>query len=145
MSGKRLQLARFLMAIRAHLVASSWRGASLIVLNYHRIRAHAGAETKFDDGVFETDVGVFDAQMKWLRARTIMLDEPALLELVRNGSARRGALYSVVTFDDGYVDCHDLVKPILDGLGIRGIFFIPVGILESRKLGWWDQAAYMLK
>ena len=42
-------------------------------------------------------------------------------------------------------DCLTLVKPVLDRLGIRGIFFTPFEMLESRRLGWWDVAAYLLK
>ena len=119
--------------------------ASLLVLNYHRIRAPGQLSSEFDDGVFDADFETFRRQMQWLRSATQVLDEASLLKLGAGADLPRGTLVSAVTFDDGYVDCYTMVKPVLDDLGIRGIFFLPVAILESRGLGWWDIVAYMLK
>ena len=122
------------------------RSASLLVVNYHRLHARADhGPTRFDDGVFDTDVETFRRQMQWLKASTVVLDEDELLSLGQGGELPRGTLYSAVTFDDGYIDCFTLAKPVLDDLGIRGIFFIPFDMMETRRLGWWDVAAYLLK
>ena len=101
--------------------------------------------TRFDDGVFDTDVDTFRREMQWLRAATSVLDEDELMRLGEGGELPRGTMYSAVTFDDGYVDCFDLARPVLDELGIRGMFFIPFEMLETRRLGWWDLVAYLLK
>jgi peptidoglycan/xylan/chitin deacetylase (PgdA/CDA1 family) len=146
MAGKRLQLARSLMAVGAHRVVGRHAPASLLVVNYHRLHASAShGPTRFDDGVFDTDVATFRRQMQWLKAATVVLDEDELLRLGQGGELPRGTLYSAVTFDDGYIDCFSLAKPVLDELGIRGMFFIPFNMLETRRLGWWDVAAYLLK
>lgn len=145
MADRRLQLARLLMAIRLPDFWSRGTSASLLVLNYHRIRAAGQTKTDFDDGVFDVDIGTFRRQMLWLRSATQVLDEAAIHAMAVGGVQSRDRLYSAVTFDDGYIDCFALVKPVLDELGIRAIFFIPVEILSRRRLGWWDQAAYMLK
>jgi peptidoglycan/xylan/chitin deacetylase (PgdA/CDA1 family) len=119
--------------------------ASLLVLNYHRLRASIDGKSKFDDGVFDSDLDTFRRQMQWLKSATTMLDEEGLLKAASGGKLPRGTVCTAVTFDDGYIDCYTMAKPVLDELGIRAIFFIPVEMLESRRLGWWDVAAYMLK
>jgi peptidoglycan/xylan/chitin deacetylase (PgdA/CDA1 family) len=123
----------------------SQSGSRLFIFNYHRLRPTAGSPSAFDDGVFDTEVGTFRRQMEWLRRETIVLDEEGLLTLNEKGRARDGAIYSAVTFDDGYIDCLTLAKPILDEFGIRGLFFIPFQMIESRQLGWWDLASNLLK
>jgi peptidoglycan/xylan/chitin deacetylase (PgdA/CDA1 family) len=145
MAGRRLYLARFMMATGVHGLFSRTMPPSLLVLNYHRIRAPGQAASDFDDGVFDADFDTFRRQMRWLRSATQILDEEGLLRLASGSKLPRGTLFTAVTFDDGYIDCYTLVRPVLDDLGIRGIFFIPVEILERRRLGWWDTAAYLMK
>lgn len=120
--------------------------ASLLIVNYHRLWPIGGVgDSEFDEGVFGPDVNEFRRQMEWLRSATTVLDETALLELWSKNGGRHGELYSAVTFDDAYVDCYSLARPVLDSLGIRGIFFVPIDMIDSRQLGWWDLAAYVLK
>ena len=121
--------------------------ARVLTLNYHRLRPVAAADwrSEFDDGVFDTDVATFRRQMQWLRQETEVLDEAGLMRLASGSVAPAKRLYSAVTFDDGYVDCARLAQPVLDSLDIRAIFFLPVEMLESRRLGWWDLAANLLK
>ena len=145
MVSKRLRVARLLMAMRVPDLWSQRPAATLLVVNYHRIWARGQLSSEFDDGVFDVDVDTFRLQMEWLRDSTEVLDEERLLDVVERGHWPQRQLLSAVTFDDGYVDCYSLAKPVLDDLGIRAMFFIPVGILQSRQLGWWDIAAYMLK
>ena len=146
MSGRRLQFARLLMAMGVHELFARRASASLLIFNYHRIwPSREVRRTCYDDGVFDTDVDSFRSQMLWLKASTTILDEEALLELNSRAGSGTGDFYSAVTFDDGYIDCFRLVKPVLDELGIRGMFFVPFEMLESRRLGWWDIAAYLLK
>lgn len=146
MFGKRLAVARLIQAVRADRILARNLPASLLIFNYHRLRpTDRSWTTAFDDGVFGPDTETFHQQMMWLQSVTQVLDEEGLLELAGKEEIPRGTIYSAVTFDDGYSDCYTLAKPILDQLGIHGIFFIPVGMLESRELGWWDIAAYLLK
>lgn len=145
MSGKRLKLASALVTVRADRLLGR-RSPTLLVLNYHRL--HASAErprSRFDDGVFGPDVRTFRRQMEWLKAATVVLNEENLLSAGTGGRLPRGTVYSAVTFDDAYVDCYTLAKPVLDELDIQGMFFVPVEMIESRRLGWWDVAAHLLK
>jgi peptidoglycan/xylan/chitin deacetylase (PgdA/CDA1 family) len=118
---------------------------SLLIVNYHRIRATKTATTAFDDGVFGPDQAEFLRQMLWLRASTTVLDESGLLELFDQGRGCRGETYSAVTFDDAYADCFSLARPVLEQAGVRAIFFVPIDMIDSRQLGWWDLAAYLMK
>ena len=146
MGYKRLRLARIVLATGLHRAWSGAAPASLIIFNYHRLRpATESGPSRFDDGVFGPDAAVFRRQMQWLKDATEVLDEEGLISLTRNADRPRGVVYSAVTFDDAYVDCHTIARPILDELGIRAIFFVPIGMIEARRLGWWDQAAYLLK
>lgn len=145
MTGKRLKAARILMNTGLAGLLSRGQPASLLIVNYHRIRPSRTAATVFDDGVFGPDVGEFRRQMQWLQSSTTVLDEMGLLELSTRDSGRRGEVFSAVTFDDAYVDCFSLAKPVLDQFGIRGIFFVPIDMIDNRQLGWWDLAAYLMK
>ncbi|TAK51501.1 MAG: polysaccharide deacetylase family protein [Gammaproteobacteria bacterium] len=143
---KRLLLASALIASGARRLDPTRRGPMLLVVNYHRLWPTGSVgRTMFDDGVFGPDLETFRRQMQWLKASTIILDEESLLGL-RNGSGYpHGTVLSAVTFDDAYVDCRTLAQPVLDECGIRGLFFVPVELIEKRQLGWWDQVAYLLK
>lgn len=146
MVDRRLLLARLLM--RAG-VREPWIGSpldSLLVVNYHRLwPARDVRASEFDDGVFGPDVAEFRRQMEWLRTNTTVLGEEDLLAVIDGPRGPGGAVYSVVTFDDAYIDCYSLARPVLDDLGIRAIFFAPIEMIDSRQLGWWDLAAYLLK
>jgi len=143
---KRLLLASALIASGVRRLQAQRQEPILLVFNYHRLWPTGRiGQTVFDDGVFGPDQQTFRRQMEWLKAATIILDEDSLLGL-RNGSEYPpGTVLSAVTFDDAYVDCYTLARPVLDECGVRGLFFVPVDLIESRELGWWDQAAYLLK
>ncbi len=51
----------------------------------------------------------------------------------------------LLTFDDGYRDNFDLAVPILGERNIPATFFVPSAFLESPRLPWWDQVAYVIK
>lgn len=146
MAYKRLSLARIVLATGLHRAWPRAEPASLIIINYHRLwPVHHSGRSRFDDGVFGPDAAVFRRQMEWLKSTTEVLDEQGLIDLARKTDHPEGAIYSAVTFDDAYIDCHAIARPILDELGMRAMFFVPVGMIEERRLGWWDQAAYLLK
>ena len=45
----------------------------------------------------------------------------------------------LVTFDDGYVDGHDVALPILRRAGVPATFFIPTAFPDAGRLFWWDR------
>lgn len=120
-------------------------GGRLLVFNYHRIRPDDPEfSTPLDEGVYGPRASVFDRQVAWLCRHTRVLSESDLLDLLGGASPPRG-LSSLITFDDGYADNFELALPILARHGARAIFFIPTGMIEDRKLGWWDAIAYLVK
>ena len=40
----------------------------------------------------------------------------------------------VVTFDDGYVECHSVVAPLLRRHGVPAIFFVTTSFLDNRRM-----------
>lgn len=51
----------------------------------------------------------------------------------------------LITFDDGYRSCHDIVLPLLQEFGLRATFFITTRMIEERRLFWWDQVCYLIR
>ena len=147
MAGRRLQLARTLMAVGAHRVVGRLGSASLLVVNYHRLHARA-------------DHGPTRLRRRGVRYRRRYFPSPdAVAESVDGRAGRR----RVAAPGRRMANCRAVpcIRPSRSmtatsiasiwpsrcwtTLGIRGIFFIPFEMLETRRLGWWDVAAYLLK
>jgi peptidoglycan/xylan/chitin deacetylase (PgdA/CDA1 family) len=126
-----------------HCVAA-FREKGLVVLTYHRIRS-AGSlqECWLDEGVFGPDQHTFEKQIKWLKQHSTLLSEDNLLEVIQKPSFKEH--YAVITFDDGYRDNYELAYPVLRAHSAPAIFFVCPGLLDQRRLGWWDIIAYMIK
>ena len=117
----------------------------IVILNYHRIRgAGASADTPLEDAVFGPTQPEFERQVKWLAKNFDLLAESELLDIVRTSATRQGR-YAAITFDDGYRDNYDLAYPVLRAQSAPAIFFICPGLLDSRRVGWWDMIAYLVK
>jgi len=117
----------------------------LIVFGYHRIRPDGeDFETPFDEGAFGPTVGCFREQLCWLKDHTTILSEADLIDFARSGRPWPRPS-SFVTFDDGYRDQYTRALPVLEELKIPATFFIPTHLIESRRLGWWDSIAYLIR
>jgi len=117
---------------------------ALVVVNYHRLY-HTALDTPFDEGVFgDVSLEYFRRQLQWLRQNTQVLSEDDVLRGLADPKVlpRRGVL---ITFDDGYRDNFQLAYPALRDHGLLALFFVPTGPLLERRLGWWDQAAFLVK
>ena len=145
MKGKKTLLAGLLHRSGCfYLLRGAGRGR-LVVFNYHRIRPDgADSSSPFDDGVFGPTASTFAEQVAWLRDQTCVLSERELLEIVESGRVPDG-LSTMITFDDGYRDNYTLAIPILQRMGAPALFFIPTQLIETRRLGWWDVIAYLIK
>ena len=49
-------------------------------------------------------------------------------------SPRRGKPRAYISFDDGMIGCHDVVRDILLRHGIPAVFFIATGFIDNRRL-----------
>jgi peptidoglycan/xylan/chitin deacetylase (PgdA/CDA1 family) len=115
-----------------------------VVLTYHRIRAdRLVEESLLEDRVFGPTQSEFEEQIKWLKRNFDVLSESELLDTVF--ASRYRGRYAAITFDDGYRDNYDLAYPVLRAHSLPAIFFVCPGLLDARRLGWWDLIAYFIK
>ncbi len=126
--------------------AMRWTASPFItVLSYHRAGENGG-ETEYDDGVVDVTPDGFGRQLDFLGrfCSVIALDE--LRAFVASGGAKKLPPNPVlVTFDDGYLDNHDVVVPALAARGMSAVFFIATHYVEERRLFWWDRVNLLLK
>lgn len=51
----------------------------------------------------------------------------------------------IITFDDGLVECHDVVRPVLLESGVPAIFFVTSEFLDNRRLFYRQKAALCME
>ncbi len=128
-------------------VFDAWpKGAAsrLVVFNYHRIHAGAVLPTPFDDGVFGPTAATFEAQVSWLARNCNVLSEQDMLDALARHRWPRGRNV-VITFDDAYHEQFTVAWPILRQRSLPAIIFVPTQSVSERRVGWWDQIAWLLK
>lgn len=82
---------------------------SLRILMYHDVPPHA--------------LATFESQLKWLGERFEIISPDDLV----TGSSKCDLPKILLTFDDGCQDNYDLVAPLLESHGMRGLFFVCPG------------------
>src|SRR5690606_9707029 len=142
--GKRAFLAGMLHATGAYRGFRHLGPKSLVILNYHRIRASDGTVSPFDEGVFGPTQEILHEHLHWLKTNSSIISEPELIDHVTKKRRLPGSAV-MITFDDGYRDNADLAMPVLEDLKVPATFFISTRAIESRELGWWDAIAYAIK
>jgi peptidoglycan/xylan/chitin deacetylase (PgdA/CDA1 family) len=143
--GKRILLANTLTLCKLDKLTRRINNNVLTIFNYHRIfNEKQPPKTKFDNGVFGVSQKILYEQLNYLKKHTKILDEPSLIKKIKKGKLGKGP-FSMITFDDGYIDNYQLAIPILKKLNLTAAFFIPYSLIEKRILGWWDQIAYIIK
>lgn len=122
---------------RLFQIAGSWRG--LLVLNYHRIGN--GFNSSFDRNLWSASAEDFEYQV-----RTVSRDFDVIgLDDMEHVVSRRGGKYVLITFDDGYYDNYTDAFPILKSYSAKAVFFLATGFLDSPKVPWWDEIAWMVR
>lgn len=114
--------------------------ACIAVLCYHRIVA-----TQSDNrGLLADEVGVpsdvFEKQMRFMLKHFKPIKPSEVLSVLD-----KPGLYFAVTFDDGFGDNYSVAAAILSKLGISGGFFVVSDFIDTDKLFWWEQLAYMIR
>ena len=104
--------------------------ARVIAVMYHYVRDRAGTP---EAGIRGLDTATFCGQLDRLCAHLEPVTWPGLYAwLLGHGSIpQRGFL---LTFDDGLADHADVVAPILEARGLRGVFFVPGHVLGSGRM-----------
>lgn len=130
-------------ALDAVLRARAWsKTPCLTVLTYHRLHPNPSAQP-FDDGVIDATPGEFDQQIAALRRDFSLVGVEELLAFMKGKPLPPNP--AIVTFDDGYRECHDLALPILQKHGVKAVFFVATSYIEERRVFWWDRISYIVK
>jgi peptidoglycan/xylan/chitin deacetylase (PgdA/CDA1 family) len=72
-----------------------------------------------------------------------VIDHDQMLAFAGGAKLPRNPVH--ITFDDGYLDNHDVVLPLLQRHGLKATFFITTSYLEERRLFWWDRINLLVK
>jgi peptidoglycan/xylan/chitin deacetylase (PgdA/CDA1 family) len=113
----------------------------LTVLTYHRVHEDPDAQP-FDRDVIDATTAEFDRQVRTLKRYFTIVGLSELQAFLRGAALPSNP--AMITFDDGYRDCHDRVLPIMLSHGVRGVFFLATSYVTHRRVFWWDRIAYIL-
>lgn len=102
----------------------------LIILIYHRVLREPDPMRDFD-----VDAAAFDWQMQLLSQVFTVLPLREAITRMELGQLPRRAV--CVTFDDGYLDNHEVALPILKRWNVPATFFIASGYLDGGVM-WND-------
>ncbi len=114
----------------------------LTVLSYHRVHDDATGQL-FDSSVIDATSQELSRQLETLRRYFTVIGLSELSAHLRGASLPANP--AIVTFDDGYRDCHDRALPILLSHGVKGVFFVATSYVDHRRMFWWDRIAYVLR
>lgn len=97
-----------------------------LAVMYHYVRDRSGAES----GVRGLDAETFGAQLDLLCEVMTPIDWPAMVAWRKAHGAIPDSAF-LLTFDDGLSDHAQVVLPILQERGLRGVFFVQTGVLTD--------------
>lgn len=101
-----------------------------LAVMYHYVRDRAnGAES----AIRGLDVATFERQLDLLQETLTPIDWPTLVAW-QTGRVRLDQPTFLLTFDDGLADHAEVVAPILESRGLRGVFFVSTGMLINRVM-----------
>jgi peptidoglycan/xylan/chitin deacetylase (PgdA/CDA1 family) len=135
----RVQLAKILSENHAVNALFSLRRRApfpwLTVLTYHRV-----AEREVDGGDYDEVIDALPQQFEWQIA--FLKERFQFIGIEEMNRWREGKPLPdnpiLLTFDDGYLECHSIVLPILKRHGARAAFFVATSYVEQRRMFWWD-------
>lgn len=141
---KRRLLSQFLNWTGVLALANQLHPPTLTIFCCHRIRK-PGVNPRFDDGVYDIPrVEDFNTLVKLLARNGDAVSEKDIIDSIYHQRQLPRRSF-IITFDDGYEECHSIVMPTLKAYSMSGLFFIPTQAIDDRQLGWWDQFAWILK
>lgn len=145
MMGKKEFLAQMAVRTGAHRLidkAHSLRYRDVKVLAYHRILPRTDEQAfPFDMELVSAWSDEFDWQIKYLAKHYEVVTCRELASYLDSGHwpDRPCAL---VTFDDGYLDNHDVALPILQHHRVPAVFYVATGYMGSSETFWYDRLAF---
>jgi peptidoglycan/xylan/chitin deacetylase (PgdA/CDA1 family) len=132
-------LARLALFLRSR---GALRTRHVTVLTYHRL-VQPGPVPPHGDHRPHVTVDLFDRHVAILKSFFSLIDARTLDDHLRGGAPlpRNPAM---ITFDDGYLDNHDLALPILLRHGVRATFFVSTRYVTERRRFWWDRLEHAI-
>lgn len=116
----------------------------LPIVTYHRLGVPKSNARDLDEGVVDATKEGFEKQVAlFMRRFTLLGVEDLRLHFLEKRPLPKNP--AVITFDDGYRECHDVALPILKRAGAKAVFFISTDHITDRKTFWWDRTNYLVK
>lgn len=115
------------------------RWSGVLVLNYHRVGDGNGS--LFDRGLWSSTAEAFADQVRFCKAHFDVIAPGDLRDVRARGQGR----YILITFDDGYRDNYEVAFPIIRSERIPATFFVATGFIDSPRVPWWDEIAWMVR
>lgn len=109
------------------LAAPAGRNSRLSVFYFHRVLERPDPLLPS-----EPDARMFDQILRWIGAQFTVLDPLDACERLVAGTLP--ARPAVISFDDGYMDNHDVALPLLRKHQMPAVFFIATGFLEGGAM-----------
>ncbi len=127
-------LKRVLIDTGVMRLASRMTGNGAAIIMYHSVQDDPAAGFDHLGGIIHS-TKVFQGQMEVIARHFAPVTLEQILSFV-GGDKVLPPRPVVVTFDDGYHDNFHVAKPILDRLGIPGVFYVAVESIQRQSLPW---------
>jgi peptidoglycan/xylan/chitin deacetylase (PgdA/CDA1 family) len=111
---------------------------NLSIVTYHHI-IDDDPHYPYDPTICDATPAQFRRQLEILMRYCTPIGVDDVVRAIDGGSLPKNPV--LVTFDDGYLSCHDIALPILRAVGVRATFFIATAFTGERKLYWWERIA----
>lgn len=118
------------------------RPNGLYSFNYHRIGNKES--TQFDPNVFSCTEEMFYDHITFFKQNFDVVSVNELNDLIDTEKVNQGR-YTLLTFDDGYIDNYTAAYPILKQANCPATMFIATDFIDKQILPWWDEAAWLIK
>lgn len=114
---------------------------TVCILTYHHVSDHDPAYP-YDPDVADATPAQFRWQMETIARYCTPIGIDELLRALDGAPLPKNPV--MVTFDDGYLSCHEVALPILRAVGVRATFFIATNYITDRRLYWWERVALLV-
>jgi peptidoglycan/xylan/chitin deacetylase (PgdA/CDA1 family) len=113
----------------------AWSG--ILAFTYHRV---GFGERSYDPASWDATPPMFEEQVRFAKKNFDVIGPDELEAAVRRGRGR----FVLFTFDDAFHDNFEVAFPILKRHGVPAIFFVTTGFIDTRRVSWWDEIAWMV-
>ncbi len=115
---------------------------SVPVLMYHHVEPMEIAKENKRTGL-NVPPDMFRKHMEYLKTKGYSTISPIDLANFFDNGTPLPVKPVMITFDDGYVDIGDQAFPIMREFGIKGVVYIPTGLMENNSYLTWAKISEM--